>query len=200
MMISAGVILAYITSLLPSHEQVSHQECGQMACTYRPRDVENIQLKYSVQYCWDNCRILSFNEQELITILKSRGIPAISQRQNASRATTYDICDTTGKDYVAIRHIWSQGLGNPSENVLPHCQIRHLFELIIALGSTEVVLWVDTICVPLTEPHKRLAVLRLRDIYRKASKVSRSISALTPGRQSLAGAEASTHIVIMTLN
>ena len=68
--------------------------------------------------------------------------------------------------YVAISHLWADGLGNPVGNSLPECQILQIIQCIrqanrdqakrpladrlsLATGSKHVLFWLDVFCVPL---------------------------------------------------
>ena len=76
--------------------------------------------------------------------------------------------------YVAISHVWSEGLGNPHENSLPLCQLERIQSLVnkvYADGSYIVPYWIDTICVPLEEEWKRLAIARMDRTYAEADVV-----------------------------
>lgn len=57
----------------------------------------------------------------------------------------------SGVPFVAISHVWSDGLGNPKKNAIPQCQLRRLSQYTRAIlkDTTEPPLfWLDTICVP----------------------------------------------------
>lgn len=113
----------------------------------------------------------AFNEDDLIAILRAGGIPGISETRNGQGEVQYEIVDTTEREYIAISHVWSHGLGNPSKNALPLCQIQLLFKRIRVIASPDVVLWIDTISVPIKPKWKTTAIRKLRDVYGKASKV-----------------------------
>jgi hypothetical protein len=78
----------------------------------------------------------------------------------------------TSEPYIAISHVWSDGLRNPRINALPRCQILRLRDLVANLprmraantdetADTNVqdnisvpqrqhlLIWIDTLCVPL---------------------------------------------------
>ena len=159
----------YILSLLPSHSLVSHQNCGTTICSYRPQTLGVLRADHKVGGC--DCESMHFDEAELINILRNGGNPGISEIQDRNTEIGYQIVDTTGKPYVAISHVWSHGLGNPSKNTLPSCQIRRLFSLIKQIGPSDVMLWIDTLSVPIQLKYKELAMTKLRDVYRNADKV-----------------------------
>ncbi|KAK9793520.1 hypothetical protein SCARD494_06104 [Seiridium cardinale] len=76
--------------------------------------------------------------------------------------------------YVAISHVWRGGLGNPSMNSLPACQLGRIQDLVNRLyGSRDspVPLWIDTLCVPLPPGNRRLAIQNMKAVYQNADKV-----------------------------
>lgn len=76
--------------------------------------------------------------------------------------------------YVAISHIRSQGLGNTSSNSLFMCQLERLQKLVNMLYSDiryPIPFWIDTACIPLTQPGKADALELLGATYRRASIV-----------------------------
>ncbi|KAM0818180.1 hypothetical protein AB5N19_03989 [Seiridium cardinale] len=76
--------------------------------------------------------------------------------------------------YVAISHVWRGGLGNPSMNSLPACQLERIQDLVNRLyGSRDspVPLWIDTLCVPLPPGNRRLAIQNMKAVYQNADKV-----------------------------
>jgi hypothetical protein len=90
-----------------------------------------------------------------------------------------------GLRYVAISHVWADGLGNVTENSLPQCQLEHLCNLIQALypESQSIYMWIDTLCVPVrrhaatcsrtigTLTCRKVAIGRLKQTYEDADKV-----------------------------
>ncbi|EWC48128.1 hypothetical protein DRE_02707 [Drechslerella stenobrocha 248] len=109
-------------------------------------------------------------------------------------------------DYVALSHVWSDGLGNPFANTLPRCQLRRLayyanytinngkarglrggIEKLMTLdrhtfakrqGSLwgqrpdfEIDFWTDTLCVPLDNQYRKLAIKNMNNVYRQARYV-----------------------------
>ncbi|KAL8641300.1 MAG: hypothetical protein Q9228_001867 [Teloschistes exilis] len=78
-------------------------------------------------------------------------------------------------DIVAERQLnETSGMGNPHRNSLPACQILRLQRLVNDLYSTDeqpVPFWVDTICVPLQSPYRKLAISSMATVYKDAEKV-----------------------------
>ncbi|EXJ70999.1 uncharacterized protein A1O5_05992 [Cladophialophora psammophila CBS 110553] len=83
----------------------------------------------------------------------------------------------SGRPYVAISHVWSDGLGNPDGNSLPQCQFEALtrYTALAATGRTTmgsaVYFWIDSICVPLGPELRRKAIMQMREVYAQAEIV-----------------------------
>jgi hypothetical protein len=159
----------YIFSLLPSSAEVSHTSCDVRACRQRPKDPANMKPRHRSSDC--ECEVISFDEMELIEVLQRGGNPGILKIRNQNGRVSYEIVDVRGHDFIAISHVFSQGMGNSKANALPLCQIEKLWEFVEELGPRSSALWIDTISVPVSEEWKRLAVSKLREVYSTAAKV-----------------------------
>ena len=170
LLLATDIIEMYIVSLLPSYESYSHLECGTAACARRPRAVDQLWGTHRVD-CGGRCTTMVFEGGRQIDILRADGIPGIAECRSEEGTVSYEIVDVTRRPFIAISHVWSHGLGNPAENALPSCQVRHLFQLIKAIGPTDTALWIDTISVPINPEYKRVSISRLRAVYSTASSV-----------------------------
>ncbi|QIW98933.1 hypothetical protein AMS68_004451 [Peltaster fructicola] len=78
--------------------------------------------------------------------------------------------------YVALSHVWADGLGNPSGNALPRCQLTFVANAVQNLareaGHDKILLWLDTLCCPVKSlTHRLLCIVRMRQIYEEATHV-----------------------------
>jgi hypothetical protein len=77
--------------------------------------------------------------------------------------------------YVALSHVWVDGLGNPAANALPRCQVAYVARAIKQLQEKVgqyFLLWLDTLCCPVESlEHRQLCLLRMRQIYQEAHHV-----------------------------
>jgi hypothetical protein len=79
--------------------------------------------------------------------------------------------------FVAISHIWADGIGNTEENAIPTCQLRRLQKAVNELYPAEdrlkpsVPFWIDTLMVPLEPEAKAKAIAGMEHVYRSANKV-----------------------------
>ncbi|GIJ85156.1 hypothetical protein Asppvi_004012 [Aspergillus pseudoviridinutans] len=97
----------------------------------------------------------------------------------------YHLSGKRTPSYVAISHVWADGMGNRAANWLPECQldrITHLVENVRWEGrkptpadpnlSDGVGFWMDTLCVPaLDKDRKREAIKNMHHVYSNAKAV-----------------------------
>lgn len=79
-----------------------------------------------------------------------------------------------GSYYVAVSHVWGDGLDNPRANALPNCQISRpqvMVNKLFPVWYWPVPFWIDTLCVPIHPSHKKQALKHLDWIYKSATKV-----------------------------
>jgi Heterokaryon incompatibility protein (HET) len=89
--------------------------------------------------------------------------------------------ETSYKKYVAISHVFADGLGNEHENALPACQLKRLQRMVDALYDNQsdcpdspLPFWFDTFCIPqgLSEKQvKKDAITDTATVYRNADRV-----------------------------
>ncbi len=86
-----------------------------------------------------------------------------------------------GTYYIAISHVWADGLGNTRRNSLPLCQLiilrARLFRLMESYWTSsecpeKITFWMDTLCVPLTPKLiRRKAIMKMQDVYRQSMAI-----------------------------
>ena len=83
-------------------------------------------------------------------------------------------------DYVAISHVWSDGLGNENDNSLPECQLQAIREAAVQIKHPQIPesyvirIWIDTLCIPCRPEDRRfrkLAISRLKTTFENARAV-----------------------------
>ncbi|PWY88049.1 hypothetical protein BO94DRAFT_63427 [Aspergillus sclerotioniger CBS 115572] len=80
--------------------------------------------------------------------------------------------------YIAISHVWSDGLGNVQRNALPRCQLLRLSDMVRNLpgeAANTTLFWLDTLCMPpdaADQKEEQYTALQLmRQVYEDASAV-----------------------------
>ena len=99
--------------------------------------------------------------------------------RNGTSGLEYVACEADS--YVAISHVWADGLGNPQANTMPRCQLVYLQEKVnwvcshhesCASNDPSVAFWIDTLCVPLHDKQaRRIAISKMKEVYHNAKLV-----------------------------
>ncbi|KAK4228128.1 hypothetical protein QBC38DRAFT_168864 [Podospora fimiseda] len=121
--------------------------------------------------------------------------PVLVVEQDESGKVVLKVRPFTEKvKYVAISHVWADGLGNTKANTLQTCQVARLGRLVKAVEDdfnakspeqppVKYCLWIDTLCVPVAprpedepvDPERlriyHLALGRMKDVYVDAAHV-----------------------------
>ena len=124
--------------------------------------------------------MLGTDAQQIGHILKRGKVPAVevkSKHDGASAALNVRQ-GSADEPFVAIPHVWADGLGNMQGNALPACSLQRIAALVNELPREEdteespMPFWIDSICVPVSPPDlKQLAMAHLREPYMFASHV-----------------------------
>ncbi|KAI7553838.1 hypothetical protein KC331_g951 [Hortaea werneckii] len=84
----------------------------------------------------------------------------------------------TDTPYVALSHVWAEGLGNPVANALPRCQLNHVYRSVeqlrqeLGLQQRKLLVWLDTLCCTVSSPkHRNMCLQQMQQIYRDATAV-----------------------------
>ena len=129
---------------------------------------------------------------DVVTLLKSRKLPLLQitqKNENLERLKVEIVAYTPETPYVAISHVWADGLGYPKGNSAPACQLSYIMERVNSLrdstaffaesvtGAPDIqgrplLIWLDTLCCPVSpkEAHS-LALAQMRSTYLDARHV-----------------------------
>ncbi|THU76391.1 hypothetical protein K435DRAFT_619067, partial [Dendrothele bispora CBS 962.96] len=72
--------------------------------------------------------------------------------------------------YVAISHVWADGLGSTTEKGLPVCQVKRIASLVSRLIPSGA-FWIDSLCVPELRRLRKKAIRMMAQTYRQAHTV-----------------------------
>ena len=165
------------TSQMNQNRYWSGEVCNQHKCAMYHFDDTTYQTKHA-DGC-TGCREMVADYEEIDKILKKGSIPLILSidAEDDSQEITLVESESDVK-YVAISHVWSDGLGNVQRSALPRCQMLRLSNLIRTLpgkASDLVLFWIDTIGCPPDAAEKgeaqTLAISMMRQTYENACAV-----------------------------
>ncbi|CAK7226462.1 hypothetical protein SBRCBS47491_006240 [Sporothrix bragantina] len=165
------------------HRQCSHEGCGAFqidAAKYQPAHARN--------GC--TCALTSVDVPCVLRILHDTpSFPVLRVRVTSPSVGTADAVEMDveehkkGVPYVAISHVWADGMGNPFANSLPVCQIAKVARLVSDLetatrkvepdddNSSTYRLWIDPLLCPMEAEGKNISLQRISDVYRNAAHV-----------------------------
>lgn len=120
--------------------------CTAFSCYYRRLNDDDYITRH-VDGC-HGCNDVVANPEDLCEILKKGKIPLIVAFTGRSENVGVLLqAAEAGCKYVAISHVWSDGLGNPRRNAIPRCQFVRLSNIVRGYQNTTL-FWLDTLCVP----------------------------------------------------
>lgn len=165
---SNGELGVYYASLLQTRHveamaspalPISHDNCTSNTCHAYQIDEESYKTLHTSSTC--HCDFLGPDMAAIIGLIALNKIPVLYW----DGALKVDFV-RAGTNYVAISHVWSHGLGNPSGNELPRCQVLQLIKNLSRFNKSDsqqpVRFWIDTLCCPIN--HRRARTLAIRSM------------------------------------
>jgi hypothetical protein len=118
----------YLSCLLrPNPTGLSHHSCPRTNCEASSTTLSD---SYYIRHTHSDkipCQSIQVNETKIRQIINKDGIPLVSIQFSLTGEISLQVRAATPQDkYIAISHVWSDGLGNPKSNALPACQLRRL--------------------------------------------------------------------------
>lgn len=155
--------------------KADHSKCSANKC----RAFNIVTEVYKTQHTEGcrGCADVSIDNDELAAVLRLNKTPRVRIKvKDTNTEAQIKVTITDSGPYVAISHVWSDGLGNATTNALPSCQLVRLHNLTAKLGGEFTddlpAIWIDTLLVPVKKGvEKRMALGRLSQYYREATKV-----------------------------
>lgn len=129
-------VLAYLLSLRRHPARINvHAGCESAGqCIAFNTTLASYDTKHTTETC--TCVMVETPYIRLKEILLVGGIPLISIEggEGTGEPLTLGVHERTMRtEYIAVSHVWADGLGNPTANALPSCQIEKLRKSMTAL-------------------------------------------------------------------
>ncbi|PNP50070.1 hypothetical protein THARTR1_09202 [Trichoderma harzianum] len=173
----------HIAQLQRPNANQDHSNCTRHLCTAFQMNIETYKPSHLSDGC--SCDLIGIDERATSLILRSTDTyPIIRFDQIGDGVGDFELVMEPyepGVPYVALSHVWANGLGNPKANSLPRCQIKHVAQLIASMQAevetgdaeytTQYRMWIDTLCCPVELGGKLIALERIASVYRNASHV-----------------------------
>jgi Heterokaryon incompatibility protein (HET) len=167
---ATGVGTMYFASNLRRYTEVTdHSECTALCCVAY-NVVEGTYLQKHTDECDGKCPEVGIDVEGTSIMLERQDIPVF---RFCGTGNLQPHSAISAERYVAISHVWKDGLGNPSGNIMHACQITRIQKLIDSLYDNlrPVYFWIDTLCVPVH--HKNLRNLAIRSMHKTYSQANR---------------------------
>ena len=172
----------YYASLVPSFGiSQAHDKCEDHSCVASNIEKGKYRVQHAPRYCLCHesscdhnevnrcqCEHIAMSKSDLAKAFDGDGFPLVKFKDNKIEIVSFK----SGMKYVAISHVWSDGRGNEADNALPLCQLKTVHQYVAALSVDEDTLfWIDTLCVPIKEPLRNTAIMRMAQVYSHGSHV-----------------------------
>ncbi|KAF4616230.1 hypothetical protein G7Y89_g15176 [Cudoniella acicularis] len=162
-------LLWYYAHLQPPRSWMDHSFCGGDECKGMA-----IGERYRTRHATPDCTCTEeFSDVEAVVAAVEDGkIPLVQFKDGEFHIVRFP--GDVNTDFVAISHVWAEGLGNPHANSLPTCTLKWVSSLIDSLPLTKpnTPFFLDTLSVPIFPRSAHILALNsLRLPYTHASHV-----------------------------
>ncbi|KAH8886997.1 hypothetical protein GQ53DRAFT_330311 [Thozetella sp. PMI_491] len=178
--------LHFVSRLTKERPYGDHQKCTKNGCIAFQLDIETYRPSHALNECC--CESLFVDVAAVTNILETtstypvlRVLAPVEGQTDQNTQLSLEPYEA-GVPYVAISHVWADGMGNPTENALPQCQIEKVARLVRELErdveksddadkAPEYRIWIDPLLCPVELEGKKIALQRIPDVYRDAKHV-----------------------------
>ncbi|KAK0215648.1 hypothetical protein IW262DRAFT_1320923 [Armillaria fumosa] len=167
-------------SLLSRPRIRDHSSCGDIICHAYQTDESTYRTRHVDDEC--SCDFIGLDTDGLIAVLSQDKVPKLVITDELE----LEVVSEKDHPYIALSHVWADGLGNPKTNALPRCQLRRLRDYANQLSdvhenashssSLPIAFWMDTLCIPvhpseLAKSYRKKAIQLLGKTFREATAV-----------------------------
>ncbi|KAI6103522.1 hypothetical protein F5141DRAFT_211574 [Pisolithus sp. B1] len=142
-----------------------HSHCTREKCA-----ANNINSEYYTNPHTTSACVCAYNHPlffDVAELLSHGHIPVVQRNEEHHNFVVGTSSDTP---YVAISHVWADGLGSTTEKGLPMCQINALV-LVTQRFISNGAFWIDSLCVPEVRDLRKRAIGLMSKTYRDAQVV-----------------------------
>ncbi|KAK3349201.1 hypothetical protein B0T25DRAFT_236864 [Lasiosphaeria hispida] len=167
----------YMAKLHNTETNIHHGDCTEFECRARNTDESTYQQSHALG-CKGDCAGFQYAPlEQLTTIIREGDIPVfkwnLGTRSLELAAVKVQKRGVGSPPFMAISHVWSDGLGNARDNAVYECQLEAL-QTGIDLAATKHKMvhgipshfWIDTLCVPVQKENKELRKKCIQDMKR----------------------------------
>lgn len=111
-----------------------HSQCTTKLCRYHQIRAEEYKSKHRDVGC--QCKDVGVDEESVRGIIQAGHLPLLKITGSQDSVRIEIVESSPKKPYVALSHVWADGMGNPHANSLPACQLAYLGQLTRTLRAT----------------------------------------------------------------
>ncbi|OSD04598.1 hypothetical protein PYCCODRAFT_1363918 [Trametes coccinea BRFM310] len=141
-----------------------HQHCTGNSCKFYTIDIPSYVPRHADDAC--SCSSVKPLLQGVTDLLAEDTIPVV-----VFDGAQLVVKRSSEVPYVAISHVWADGLGSTTEDGLPSCQIARVSRLARQLLPASGAFWMDSLCVPALHDLRKRAIKLMAKTYADADKV-----------------------------
>jgi len=115
--------------------------------------------------------------QSIVAIIANGATPVL-QISLVGEDVNVQICAAGNHRYIAVSHLWADGLGAISRNAIATCQLLQLKKRLLDIEQAEecddICVWIDTLCIPIGEEYQHVRndqINKMTSIYQEAFAV-----------------------------
>lgn len=155
-----------------------HSSCTRVDCVRNNIDQHHYKASHDLSLCEGGCPNVRPPIADVIGILEKTedSIPVLGIMDHWDgihlSATCRSMTSPDDEDYIAISHVWVDGLGSTTEIGIPGCQARRLLRLGRKITQkADPRIWIDSLCIPAAKNVRKKAITLMADTYSNASTV-----------------------------
>ncbi|KAI0651337.1 hypothetical protein C8Q79DRAFT_28091 [Trametes meyenii] len=142
-----------------------HRGCSQSMCVfYTISDPATYTPRHTNKSC--DCEYTRPPVEDVLQLLQDGLVPAVVYDGKELRGVP-----ANENSYIAISHVWADGMGSTTEEGLPTCVVSRIAGLARTLLPESGAFWLDSLCVPKAVQLRRRAIRLMAQTYRGAAKV-----------------------------
>ena len=126
--------MLYLLSRIDKSELTrDHSQCTINTCHYHQINAKEYKSRHRDVGC--QCNDVRVDEESVRRIIQAGHLPLLNITGPQDSVKVEVVQSTCTTSYVALSHVWADGMGNPHANSLPACQLAHLGRLALTLHA-----------------------------------------------------------------
>ncbi|RDW85313.1 hypothetical protein BP6252_02903 [Coleophoma cylindrospora] len=196
--INSAHMAYFISRINKSLPERDHTACTRQRCTAGQIDMKSYAVQHTEEGC--ECKLLTVDNTPVIDILRKEDLVPVLKISGGDKDINnlkIEVVESAPEaKYIAISHVWADGMGNPTSNSLYRCQLARLRNWVKAIPGIapehksdgadnnedySVLVWLDTLCCPIGPPEaKAISLQKIKNVYKGAAGVLVLDSSLRP--------------------